>query len=124
MKTKNIYIAQLAISEDITVNGSLFDYYFGLGIHRSVEYRKIKYILVKTKEDIYGDLIGKDLNTNKKYLCEVPFFEGKLFIPTTEMLAFDAIYPDAKPNLSKKKILKMGNYAIQEQIKKEQKLNK
>ena len=124
MKTDNIYVSILALSEEIRYKGTLEDYIFGDGIEHSVRYEKIKYILVKTKENLSSTLVGTDLNTNKKYLCELPLEKGRLFIPPERMIPFDAIYPNEKRNLSKRKIKKLGNEVIEAMYKTEQKNKK
>ena len=115
MKTDNIQIAELGISTNVTLNGTLKDYYLGPGIKQSCKYISVRYILVKVYKDFSGELIAKDLHTNKKYSCEVPFDKGKIFIP--KMISFNNLYPGAKRNLPKNEILDMGNDAIQKIIK-------
>ena len=122
MKTDNIYIAKLLISTNIVFDGQLIDYYVGPGIKHMVYHKKVKYILIKTDDDIYSDesnIRVLDLNTKKRYSTELPFYRGKLFIGEN-FISFDSIYPDARRNLPKQKILKMGNYAIEELEKKEE----
>ena len=110
MKTDNVYIAELVISTRIQHNGTLEDYYFGNGIHKKVYHHPLKYVVVK-KVNSHKAI---DLVTKKNYLCELPCSVGVLYLPPSKMIAFDAIYPDAKRNLPKKKILEMGNQVIEE----------
>ena len=113
MKTDNIYIAQLAYSTNIETEGTAWDYYFGKGIRKHVSYDTIKYVIVKKVNGLESKK-AIDLETKKKYMFEVPTSTGVLFIPPKRAVAFDAIYPDEKRNLSKKKILILGKQAIKE----------
>ena len=111
MKTDNVYIAELACSSKIENHGTLEDY-FGKGIYNRVYYHPIKYIIVK-KDPICSNM-AIDLVTKKKYLCELPCTVGVLHLPRAKMIPFDALFPDAKRNLPKKKILEMGKQVIEE----------
>ena len=113
MKTENIYIAQLAYSTKVVFEGNLWDYYCGKGVGNRVYFVPTKYVIVK-KENKFGSKMAKDLETNKKYLCKSPTKGGTLYLPPSRMIPFDAIYPDEKANLSKKKILTLGKQAIKE----------
>ena len=114
MKTDNVYITQLVYSKEATLNGDIWDYYFGQGVHLNVKYKPIKYIIVKKQERLGKDSIGIDLRTNKKYSFELPFNKGKLYLTPSKMLSFELCYPDAPRNLPKKKILEMGSAVIDE----------
>ena len=111
MKTDNIYIAELAYSTRVVQEGNLWDYYHGQGIKNRVYFVPVKYVIVK-KENILGSKMAKDLETNKRYYCKLPGDAGTLYLPPSKMIPFDAVYPDEKANLSKRKILKLGKKAI------------
>ena len=111
MKTDNIYIGKLACSKKVDYDGTLYDYFCGSGIRQHVEYQPIKYVIVKKIED-WGNTIAIDLKTKKKYLCELPIEKGVLFVSPSKMFPFEGFYPDAPRNLSKRKILEMGNAVI------------
>ena len=113
MKTDNVYIGQLVRSTKVEYKGNLEDFIFGPGISRIVHHENIKLIVVK-KENDWGRIIAKDLKTKKKYLCELPIQKGVLYVSPSKMYPFETLYPDAPRNLPKKKILEMGNYAIEE----------
>jgi len=121
MKTDNIYIARLGYSTKVDIDGTLYDYYFGDGMKHIVNYVPIKYVIVKKETN--GSKKAKDLETGKKYMCKLPTNAGTLYLPQSKMLPFDAIYPEEKANLSKKKILTLGKQAIKEfeKIESEQK---
>ena len=112
MKTENIYIAKLAYSTNVVRKGTLYDYYFGDGMTHKVTYIPVKYVIVKTDEFSYKKAI--DLETKKKYSYELPLNTGVLYLTPSKMIPFDAIYPDEKAKLSKKKILTLGKQAIKE----------
>ena len=112
MKTDNIYISQLGYSTNVVRKGTLYDYYFGDGMTHEVTYIPIKYVIVKKDEFSYKKAI--DLEIKKKYSYELPINTGVLYLPRSKMIPFEAIYPDEKANLSKKKILKLGKQAIKE----------
>ena len=117
MKTNKIFIGELCKLNKINYFGTLEDYLFGPGVLEKVNYTHLTYVLIKTRKNASYKLVGKDLNTNKKYLCEIPLDCGKLFISPKSMVAFDAIYPNSKANLPKRKVLEMGNEAINQMTK-------
>ena len=121
MKTDNVYIAKLGYSTKVDKKGDLYDYYFGKGMRHIVHYIPVKYVIVKKDEFSYKKAI--DLETKKKYSYDLPTNAGVLYLPHSKMLPFDAIYPEEKANLSKKKILTLGKQAIEEfeKIENEQK---
>lgn len=112
MKTDNIYFATLALTTKVNYIGDLSDYFYGPGIIKRTTYKDINLILVRVTNNICGEAIAKDLNTNKKYKIALACDKGKLFIPSDSLLSFDAVYKGQKKNLSKRKVLKLGNDAI------------
>ena len=77
----------------------------------------MKYVIVKKKHK-NGKFITKGLNTKEEYLCELPLETGILFISPKKMISLKTIRSNFSSDLSKKKILKLGNYVVQELNKK------
>ena len=120
MKTDNVYFAgaSITIEKKYTKDSGLR--LFGkIPLYDYCMYSKpLKPVLVLYKTNEYGEKILIDLNTKQKYSFEVPSTIGKIFINSTTLRSFNLTTGNTKTNLSKKKILKMGNQIINDLTKK------
>ena len=115
MKTDNIYFVDAKIVTDkkrldtyswTIYDLPLFDY--------EIYSRDFKKILVLYKTDKYGNNYVVNLNTKEKLGFEVPSEIGKIYIESKSLYPFNKVVQNNKPNLSKRKILKMGNPILNE----------
>ena len=118
MKTDNIYIAMLnVVTERKKGNASGFRLY-GIPIYNyMITSKPLKPVLILYKKDKYGGSIIKDLNTKDEYSFQIPSERGSIFVNSESLYPFNSLIDNPKSNLSKRKILKMGNHIINETIK-------
>ena len=76
MKTNNIYVGSLNVITDVKVV-----YISDFEEHITTRSEGVEFVLVKSKKNVFGKLIMKDLNTNKRYGISVPSKIGKIYIP-------------------------------------------
>ena len=80
--------------------------------------KPIKPVLILCKSDKYGERIIKNLNTKEEYSFKAHSHIGNIFVNSASLYPFNNIVDNPKSNLSKRKILKMGNQIINETKKK------
>ncbi len=122
MKIKNIYIAPLAFSKSVTYKGCIAPYFFDDEIIKKVSFEGVRYVLVNVKNDSLGNVVAFDLNTKDTYVLQLPNNSGKLFIIKDSLIPLKRVYPDVKKNISKSKVLKLGNTKIKELNKKRRRI--
>lgn len=122
MKTDDIYFADVSI---ITSKERLDTYTlsprYGIRIYDyKIYYQILKKILILYKEDKYGDGFAIDLNTNRKLKFGPSKLKiGDVFINVDTLDPFNVITGNEKVNLTKRKILKLGNPILNETNKRE-----
>lgn len=120
MKTDNIYFAVASITTDKKyTKDSGLRLYGKIPLYDYCMYSKpLKPVLVLYKTDLYGGKTLIDLNTKQKYTFDVSSNIGKIFINPKTLQRFNMVAENVKPNLSKRKILKMGNKILNDLNKK------
>jgi len=119
MKTDNVYVAILNIVKEIEKGDYSGFRLCGVPLYDSrILYKPLKPVLVLYKTNEYGEVVVKDLNSKDNYSLEIPFQVGKVFVNSASLYPFNKLIDNPKSNLSKRKILKMGNQIINETMKK------
>ena len=119
MKTYNVYFAVTCITTDIEYTKDSGLRYCGIPLYDyCMNLKPLKPVLVLYKTNEYGSKTIIDLNTKQKYSFEVPSSIGKIVVSSESLQPFNAVTENVKPNLSKRKILKIGNKILNDLNKK------
>ena len=100
MNTNNVYYADAYIVISRKDNGDT--------IH--IRSKELKPVLVLYKKNIFGKVIAKDLNNNKKYGFSATGLKiGKIWCDLSSLQPFNKRCNNIQNNLSKRKIKEIGN---------------
>lgn len=104
MKTGDVYVGRIYEVHSISDAG----YYSNINL----VYKE--YALMITKVDFFGRCYMKDLNNGKRYNIKLPTKIGALYVSKTYLKSFNAAIDNEMVNMSKNKVLELGNKYIKE----------
>lgn len=102
MDTNKVYLGRIYEVE------SIVDGYY----EKKVQLTHVDDAIMILKRDIFGQKYMKDLNNGKKYKVKLPTKVGVLYVSRTYLKSFNKTLNNETRNLSKKKILELGNKYI------------